>query len=430
MPDAGDATPYRLRAATRDITPRDPVPLCGFAWRKGAFASVHDPLEIDGVRLSHPDGELVVVSLDLAYASPELVETIRAACRSRVPGVGVLVAASHTHFAPSVVERFPRLGEFVPAYARFIETQALSLVDELFAAPGESVLVHHGADRADHAVHRRRRDLVFADGRLARRWVMAPDNKARHDETVHAIALAAPGGAPAAILWGYACHPVGFPFADRVSADFPGAVRSALRSAFGAGLPVVYLQGFSGDVRPCVLAEPSSLHERFARVVNGPQFGRFDAASFAHWCDGVAGAAHRAVDAALATPPVAPSPGHATERVGFAEFVDGRGPLDAIEFARLDLAANLGLFSVAGEAMTAHAHAVREMAPGRTLVPVGCADAAVGYLPTSEMVRQGGYEGGECLPYLGVEGRFRVDASDAFRSAAARLLGSERYLSP
>jgi hypothetical protein len=423
VPDAGGATPFRVRAATRDITPRDPAPLCGFAWRTGSFASVHDALEIGGVRLAHPSGDLVLVSFDLAYASPELVETVRSACAEHgAPGVGVLVAASHTHFAPSVVERFPRLGAFVPEYARFVASQARSLVEELFAAPGVEARLHHGAGRAAHAVHRRRRDLVLCGARPARRWVMAPDESAPRDETVHAIALAAPGAPPAAILWSYACHPVGLPFADRVSADFPGAVRSALRARFGAGVPVVFLQGFSGDVRPCVLASPASLRERISRAVNGPQFGRFDGASFAAWCGGVADAALRAADAALASRPLDPAPRHATETLTFARLVDGRGPLGSVGFARMDLASDLALFAVAGEAMTEHAALVRGLAPGRTLVPVGCADAAVGYVPTSAMVRQGGYEGGECLPYFGVEGRFRDDASDAFRSVAERLV--------
>ena len=78
-----------------------------------------------------------------------------------------------------------------------------------------------------------------------------------------------PTDRPIAVLWSYACHPVGFPARTRVSADFPGVVRRALRDAHGAELPVLFLQGFAGDVRPRETGATTRFTRRLAELVIG-----------------------------------------------------------------------------------------------------------------------------------------------------------------
>jgi hypothetical protein len=51
-------------------------------------------------------------------------------------------------------------------------------------------------------------------------------------------------------------HSTCFEIADFASADFPGAARSMLRAALGKNVPVLYLQGASGDISPWDMLHP------------------------------------------------------------------------------------------------------------------------------------------------------------------------------
>src|SRR5207302_1899845 len=85
-----------------------------------------------------------------------------------------------------------------------------------------------------------------------------------------------------------ACDPVGFPARTKVSADFPGVVRRALRDAHGAELPVLYLQGFAGDVRPRETGATTRFARRLVELVVGPLFAPFSTAQYAAWAGGLA----------------------------------------------------------------------------------------------------------------------------------------------
>ena len=51
-------------------------------------------------------------------------------------------------------------------------------------------------------------------------------------------------------------HSTCFEIADFASSDFPGSARSMLRSAIGKNVPVLYLQGASGDISPWDMLHP------------------------------------------------------------------------------------------------------------------------------------------------------------------------------
>src|SRR5260370_14846342 len=83
--------------------------------------------------------------------------------------------------------------------------------------------------------------------------------------------FAKPSGMAGAIIWNYACHPTDFPEFLQVSPEFPGIVRSRLRSEFG-DIPILFLQGFAGDVRPPFSGRATGIMGVLGRVLVGPQF--------------------------------------------------------------------------------------------------------------------------------------------------------------
>src|SRR5260370_7860590 len=83
--------------------------------------------------------------------------------------------------------------------------------------------------------------------------------------------FAKPSGMAGAIIWNYACHPTDFPEFLQVSPEFPGIVRSRLRSEFG-DIPILFLQGFAGDVRPPFSGRSTGIMGVLRRDLVGPQF--------------------------------------------------------------------------------------------------------------------------------------------------------------
>src|SRR5207245_10760611 len=133
---------------------------------------------------------------------------------------------------------------------------------------------------ADHAINRRR---------PAWRGVRsAPNPAGPRDETVHLLTFSDQTDRPLAVLWSYACHPVGFPARTKVSADFPGVVRRALRDAHGAELPARFLQGFAGGVPPRETGATTRFARRRVELVVGPLLAPFSAAQYAAWAGGPA----------------------------------------------------------------------------------------------------------------------------------------------
>lgn len=101
----------------------------------------------------------------------------------------------------------------------------------------------------------RRRPILGIGLRIPRLGtvVTAPEPAGTVDRTLRLIELVNEAGDVLAMGWGVACHPVCSPDRQAVSSDFPGVVRDRLREP-GAGLPVLFFQGCSGDVRPAAMS--------------------------------------------------------------------------------------------------------------------------------------------------------------------------------
>jgi hypothetical protein len=69
------------------------------------------------------------------------------------------------------------------------------------------------------------------------------------------------------------------------------------------------------------------------------------------------------------------------------------------------------VFGVSAELVVSYVERLRRLRASAVTIPVGCLDGVPGYIPTSEMVPQGGYEAATFMPLFGVRGRYRRDVS-------------------
>jgi hypothetical protein len=308
-------------------------------------------------------------------------------------------------------------------YLRFVTAQLLALVDEVMTRPPAAVALEH--TRIDTALNvgRRRRWNFPLVQRRGITWpptvIMAPAPDAESDTGIDVIRVVGANGTTRATFWKFAAHPVCFPDIHRVSAEYPGHARAALRRALGEEIPVVFWQGFAGDVRPSIGIPPST--SLFARA-RKPRFVQVTHTVWQTWADAVAQklvAAATARDARQLTGSLSAS----SIDVPIQTLIEPATPSRALRIQLVSLGSKQALF-VGAEVCSPYARLLRL---GAETIRVGYAGDVFGYLPSTQQVREGGYEARDFFEVFGLRGRWRIGFENAVRSAVdtlrARLAG-------
>lgn len=419
-------TSYLLSAGTVDITPERACMLAGFARRRAPFRDVRDPLEANAVVLHCQDHRRqLFVSVDLLYAGPLLLRKVEeTAAQHGIPRESVFLTASHTHFAPASDPAKPALGEVDPGFVDLLLARVGGLVEKVLVRSPYPVTLTHHQSRAHHAVNRRRRwpwpSVSRAGFKLHTGTVMAPNPHGPCSEAIDLLRFENQD-AVVAVVWSYACHPVSFPQALSVSAEYIGVVRSAIRRAVGVDIPVLFWQGFSGDIRPRVPAPPNTLRVRLATLRRGPGFGAFDRHEWLEWSASLSNKVTEMLQRQGRT--IAPvTPRTALSRLPVARLLSGSASRGEVRFQHLQIGNGLNVLGVSAEPVAALEDRVRSEIGPETIC-VGCAGDVFGYLPTSAQVVEGGYEAGGFSPVFGLTGSFVADLDDLVGRALRAIAG-------
>lgn len=375
--------------------------LAGFRHRSGLAEQADDDLAAVFLRLCDDDGSSVILGgVDTLLLTARTLADIRAIHGDLADPV--LLFATHTHTAPSLAPDLPRLGGLdsdwysavTAACGRAIRTLATD------TAAGEPVTARYGEQLTDLNASRRKPAWVLDYPALLRErrfsfqhcMALAENPRGIIDRRVRTIFFEDGDGHVRAVVWSFAAHPVAYPQPDRVSADFPGAVRRALRARFGEQCAVVYLPGFAGSARPRVPYHlPTSWKEAVASALPfNPTIRSFTPDLYRRW---VGRLVHDILEAYATRNPVT-GPGRiAVSRDTEAAVLRGRhdGATRDLHLARLRLAPGLEILGCNGEPTCAWATLIGPETPSATLHSGYLAGPAF-YLPTSPEIGEGGYE--------------------------------------
>lgn len=413
-------------AGTTDITPRAGLPLAGFAVDRKAV-SISDSLEANVLAAKDENGAVaVIVSADLLYVGPDLSRRLEryVAERHGMDSANLALAASHTHYAPGTDRSKPRLGRVEARYLALAGDRIEALIDRVLTGTFTGASARSDARDAPGLVHRR---LPWPYPRLQRRGfifnepVMARNPAVDFDRRLRVWELADADGRTLAIVWSLACHPTKYPFPHSITADFVGVVRRRLRVMTGADTPVLFLQGFSGDVSPDTGPIPVRSLRALARVVFlGRNFPDFAPDAWTRWTldlsEAAANVFHQMRSASAN--PVAGDIFARQADVPLADIIVGDpAAQDACAFRRIRLGDAIDIVAVAAEVSNGLAGAV----PFPGAVTVGCAGDCFGYWPTDRQRKEGGYEGGRFVQSFGKKGRLKSGLDARFAKAITLL---------
>lgn len=409
------------RSTFVDITPEYSTVMGGFIGGNESQGT-SESIEANIVTLRESPGSqpLVLVSVDLLYPG----RVVRHAIEALLPNIEpdrIFLAASHTHNAPMTDDTKVRLGQPDPRYVEDL-TSALATV----FSPTEdanrwcSVRLAAGAGTGRHSINRRRKKrIVISKQPSLNAFVIAPNPQGATDERIEVLAGRDEAGIPIFVMWNYACHPVAFPDTTKIAGHFPHVVRRRIREMYAnPSLPVLYFQGFSGDTRPSASVTINGFKRRMRRILTGPVFSNLSWAAYGEWAQSLAVLVADAVSGSEPLSKVEISTSRQT--VDSSLFLSG-APEPHLTFHAIRFGDQFCIAGASAEVVSGYAPTIRARAGARHVMCVGCIDHTVGYIPTKEILDQGGYEGGEYCEAFGL-GSLEPDIERQFLGAFASVL--------
>ena len=240
---------FRAAAVKIDITPSTPQWLMGYGPRKST--GVRDPIFHRIAALDDGSTQVFLVASDLCLFSPTVYDDVTAELKKQL-GIEprqVWWTVTHSHSTPEVGP--PGMYDVLlkgrsdhpwdREYCEFVKTKLIEGIRKAREqlAPAR-IAIGTGMARAN--INRRARD---ADGKIS--LGLNPDGPT--DRQIGLIRLERPDGSPMGLIANYAMH--GTVLAGsmlQISGDGPGVVSSYVEEKFGA--PTLYINGAAGNLAP------------------------------------------------------------------------------------------------------------------------------------------------------------------------------------
>ena len=216
------------------ITPAVGATLAGFAARKGVCAGVHDDLFARALVIDNGAMAVAMVSVDVLALAGEFVDRVRRAIARRAPieAGAIMIASTHTHAAPATISTFFNPDESVDP--QYMERLAKAIEDAVASA----------------WEHRFDARIGVGSGRVTGIGVNRRNPTGGPvDEEVGIVKVADLSGRTCGVLVNYACHPTVLgPDNLLASGDFPSMAVARMEGELGPDSFAMYTNGAQGDI--------------------------------------------------------------------------------------------------------------------------------------------------------------------------------------
>ena len=389
---------------TPTVSPDTPVYLQGMAGNPRKATAVAHALTMQILLLEDENfTKLFWVSADLFGFDQQMVNAVRQALEPWGVGAeGIILNASHTHYAPGTMSQIsPSVGPCYQDYAQQICQLIVQQLPKLYASL-EKASLYHGSTELQIGMNRR----LEKDGK----FIFGPNANGFYLQHTPFLVVEFIQPQRRIVVVNHGCHPTGLGQEEAVSADFPGYMRDAIKST-GAAQGVMFFQGAAGDIKEaievdgnlqfCTNSEEAKLNgERLAASVIGGLQKPLQSVT------GPLSGVIKRVPMPIKSPPdvrlleqiiadkeISPLL-HKWALTYLPEIKQGKFPKNIpMETQLVSLGDQLKLITFQGEPVAELADNVKSLTqhPESTFI-LGYSNGIVGYLPTDNMIQQGGYE--------------------------------------
>lgn len=414
-----DAANFRAGAARIDITPQAPIWLTGYGDRTHPSTGVVQPLWAKALAIEDGrGGRAVIITTDL-IGLPRAITDLVAARAQKEYGLErsqLLFNSSHTHTGPVVIPVLPAMFDLAPHDLEVAEQYSRRLAGDLFTVLGAALGRLSGAQlsyatgQAHFAVNRR--EPTPQGIRIG----VNPSGPV--DPDVPVLRVTSTNGDLLAILFGYACHNTTLTGAFyQISGDYAGFAQIDLEQRHPGAL-AMFIQLCAGDQNPnprgtleLARQHGRTLADEVDRVlaaklttVRPPirsafrnielEFALHTRETFEQELQNAAGARARRARAMLKA---------------YEDRAPVRHTLYPIQAVRFDH--GLTILALGGEVVVDYSLRVKREFPGNLIV-AGYSNDVMSYIPTSRVLKEGGYEAVDSMIYYGQPGPYAGDVED------------------
>ena len=417
-------TTVAVGGAKVDITPELPIRLAGYQSRPAEATRVEAPLSARALAIgSDVDGPVVLVTAEVIAVSETMSDAVAAAVRAKHPGLTrerIAVCATHQHTGPAIAGTIPFMfSRDLPAEENArIERYAARLQEKLIEVALAALADRRPArlawaqGTAEFAVNRR----LIVDGKHTG-YKATPGGPVDHALPV--LRAVDAQGAVRAVLVNYACHCTTLKGGDNyVHPDWAGEAAKRIEGRHAGAVALVAIGcGADADPQPrglpAVATNGGAVADEVARVMAGEMraLGRVTHAAFRRIELPLGRVVPRAELEARLT-------GKANVAYAAAQFLrqlDAGKPLPSIVPYPVQAWAFDGDFAMVflgGEVVADYALRLkRELGVSRLWVNA-YANHVPCYIPSRQVLKEGGYEAEAAMDYYGWPTRLAEDTED------------------
>lgn len=258
----GPAKTFRAGAFAMDVTPTNFPVIVNGGFLSQTAKQAHDPLHVRWLVLDDGNTRVALGVLDTCVIPGEFADAVRtnAANVSGIPAKRIMLSATHTHSAPSLMRCLGTDADpQYPAFALPLIVEGLKRAVDNLAPARVGWAVAQAPEHTHTRVWIRRPDKMLTDpfGEVTVRANMHPGYQnpdvigpsGPSDPELTLLAVQSPDGRPVAVLANFSMHYFG---AAAVSADYFGLFAEKIGPLIGAtaakpGFVGIMSQGTSGD---------------------------------------------------------------------------------------------------------------------------------------------------------------------------------------
>lgn len=398
---------WKVGCARVSITPERPIVLLGYGDRTGVFDSVAQEIYAKAMALEDEEGHrAVIVTADLVgFQAAVITDTVseRIMQETSLDRSQLLFNASHSHTGPLVsldpwldanaVAHAPLSREDrkeTIAYTRVLQDKLVVLVRDALARL-EPAQLSWGRGEVPFPMNRR----LPRNGHIT----MADNLEGTVDRSVPVLCARTPEGEYRAVVFGTACHNTALTGADNVIAgDFAGFAQSYLEDRI-QGVQAMFMSGCGADANPSPRGS-MALARRHGDTL-GMEVARIVDESLTP-VQGSLGTVYEMVE--LPLQPLSMADIQERVKLPSAEAVMARHMLRLLEAGQTlphkysapvavwQFGDAFTLVALPAEPVAEYVHLIEAALPNRHLWIAGYNNDCFGYLPTTQVVNQGGHE--------------------------------------
>ena len=414
-----DAAGLRAGVARIDITPRGEIWMAGYADRTHPSTGVVHPLWAKALAIDDGRrGRAVIITTDLIGLPRAITDLVSARAQKEygLERAQLLFNSSHTHTGPVVIPVLPTMFDLAPQDRETADQYRRRLTEDLFTAIGAALgrlapaQLAYGSGQVHFAINRR--EPTPEGIRIG----VNPSGPT--DPDVPVLRVTAQDGSILAVLFGYSCHNTTLTGAFyRLSGDYAGFAQLDLEQRH-PGAAAMFLELCAGDQNPNprgrlevaeqhghtlasevdrVLAEKLTpiqppIRSAFRNIEL--EFATHTRETFEQELRTSEGARARRARAMLNA---------YDERAAIRHILY---PIQAIRFSR-----DLTILALGGEPVVDYALRAKREYRGNLMV-LGYSNDVASYIPTSRVLKEGGYEAVDSMIFYGQPGPYAEEVGD------------------